>query len=237
MRFMQKMYRAFIIPLLLAFVSTPAILSSTALADSGVDAAQMTIAQPQIQLPSTLPSSYYAASSSAPAIAVVTPPAVHAVEISAPAPARATLSGPLRPVHLFIPSVGINASIQAVGTTKNGEMDVPSGKSNNVGWYKYGTIPGKTGSAVIDAHVFAAFAALKRVKPGDSIYVAMSDGSQRHFVVSAAKNFPTVGLSPLQLFRPTSTADLNLITCAGSLTPDHSTYDHRLIVYSTLVRN
>ena len=32
------------------------------------------------------------------------------------------------------------------------------GTTSQVGWYKYGTLPGAIGNAVLDAHVFAAFA-------------------------------------------------------------------------------
>ena len=140
------------------------------------------------------------------------------------------------PVRLVIPSIHLNARIQGVGVTAQGAMAVPSGASKLVGWYKYGVVPGQTGSAVIDAHVFAAFSKLKYLKPGADVYVIMTDGSTRHFAVSAAKTFALAALSPQQqLFRSTQTADLNLITCAGSLTRDHSTYDHRLVVYTTLV--
>lgn len=148
----------------------------------------------------------------------------------------ATKSVPDRlvPVQLRVPSAGIDAPIEALGLTANGEMAVPSGASGNVGWYQYGPVPGSAGSAVLDAHVFAAFANLKAVGAGDDIYVDMSDGSVRHFRVSETQVFALSSLSPSQLFRQTSRADLNLITCAGSLTSDKSTYTHRLIVYSTL---
>ena len=143
--------------------------------------------------------------------------------------------GKIIPVQLRIPAVGIDAPVQGVGVNQKGEMDVPSGTSDNVGWYKYGPVPGASGSAVIDAHVFAAFAPLKNVRPGDDIYVYMSDGSVRKFVVSDTQVFPLSSLSPNQLFRKTSRSDLNLITCAGSPTLGGTNYSHRLIVYSTLV--
>ena len=151
-------------------------------------------------------------------------------------PAKIVHRGAIVPTHVRIPAVGINSPIQGVGINEKGEVDVPSGSSNYVGWYKYGPLPGTNGSAVLDAHVFAAFARLKDVRTGDDIYVGFSDGSEKRFRVSAAEVFPLAFLSPSQLFRPTSHADLNLITCAGALTPDKSTYDHRLIVYSSLVQ-
>lgn len=116
-----------------------------------------------------------------------------------------------------------------------GAMAVPSGSSKQVGWYQYGVVPGETGSAVIDAHVFAAFSKLKYLKPGADVYVIMTNGTKLHFVVTTAKKYALGALSSRQqLFRSTQSADLNLITCAGSLTSDRSTYDHRLVVYTTL---
>src|SRR4051794_22652346 len=56
------------------------------------------------------------------------------------------------PVRLIIPSLGINAKIRSVGITSKGLMDVPKNLSE-VGWYKYGPIPGGSGNAVIDGHL------------------------------------------------------------------------------------
>ena len=139
------------------------------------------------------------------------------------------------PARLLIPSLGINAVVQGVGVNEKGEMAVPSGATSAVGWYKYGTAPGEIGSAVIDAHVFAAFSSLKNIKPGADVYVITADTKVLHFVVAQKKTYPIASLSSRQLFRKTASSDLNLITCAGSLTQDGSTYDHRLIVYTTLV--
>src|SRR5258708_1660959 len=84
------------------------------------------------------------------------------------------------PVRLIIPSIKIDDQIVKVGVTDNGEMDVPDGKTKNIGWYMYGTVPGEVGSAVLDAHVFAAFKSLHNLKQGSDIYVIMSDGEKLH---------------------------------------------------------
>ncbi len=114
-------------------------------------------------------------------------------------------------------------------------MDVPDGDTKNVGWYSSGTVPGNVGSAVIDAHVFAAFAKLKNIKVGSDIYVETDSGQKLHFVVSEIKTYALKDVPTDLLFNRADTARLNLITCAGKLTADHSTYDHRLVVYATLV--
>ena len=139
------------------------------------------------------------------------------------------------PVRIIIPSIGLDSPIQSVGTNTKGEMDVPSGKTNNVGWYKHGTKPGEKGAAVLDAHVFAAFENLKFISPGDDVYVETEDGSKIHFRVADRETYQLSRLSPKQLFAGKSPHAMNLITCAGALTADGSTYTHRLVVYTTLV--
>ena len=139
------------------------------------------------------------------------------------------------PVGLIIPSIGLATTVVGVGVDNKGNMDVPSGSTQNVGWYKQGTKPGDIGSAVLDAHVFAAFKNLKYVPAGADVYVLTAYGKTLHFRVSNIGNYKLSELTGKQLFGLNDTARLNLITCSGSLTPDHSTYDHRLVVYATLV--
>lgn len=139
------------------------------------------------------------------------------------------------PVRVSIPKISLDDPIQNMGVLKNGDLDVPNGKTNNVGWYKDGTIPGQQGSAVFDAHVFAAFKNLNKLKAGDDIYVTQSDGAQLHFKVEETKLYKLGNLSPQTLFARADKKRLNLITCAGNLTADRSTYDHRLVVYAVLI--
>ena len=145
------------------------------------------------------------------------------------------MAEPGYPEQLSIPSVGITSPIQAVGITANGEMAVPSGKTNNVGWWKGGALPGQKGTAVLDAHVFAAFKKLDQVKVGDSLYVETANGTRLRFVVEAVQTYALSAITSEMLFGEDGTPRLNLITCAGKLTKDHSTYDHRLVVYTKLV--
>ncbi|MDB5254480.1 MAG: class sortase [Parcubacteria group bacterium] len=138
------------------------------------------------------------------------------------------------PIRLVIPAIKLDSPIKGMGINSKGELEVPSGKTNSVGWHKAGTVPGQIGSAVLDAHVFAAFAKLKNLKPGNDIYVITSTNQKLHFTVKAAKTYALKDLSPVTLFAQNDARRLNLITCAGSLTKDRSTYDHRLVVYATL---
>jgi sortase A len=138
------------------------------------------------------------------------------------------------PTWIMAPSISLFAPMQGVGINEKGEMDVPSGDSNNVGWYEHGVLPGNHGTAVLDAHVFAAFQNLSQVKPGEYIYIFMQSGKILSFMVKEKALYSLSALSPHTLFEPyNATKKINLITCAGAFLG--STYSHRLIVSAELV--
>jgi LPXTG-site transpeptidase (sortase) family protein len=202
----------------------------------------------------------YAAPSSfpaAPAVAAATPAFPQAASVKAasaePSPIKATAAkiaeapapaktAPAKkpavraPVRISIPSIALNDKVVPVGVNSLGDMDVPSGSTDDIGWYAKGTVPGDIGSAVMDAHVFAALARLDEVKKGDTINVSMADGSTRRFVVTRTQVYKVGDLSPAELFSAKGGRYLHLITCAGALTPDRTSYTHRLVVYATLVK-
>lgn len=139
------------------------------------------------------------------------------------------------PTQLIIPSIRLNVPVIDVGLNAAGEMDVPDGSTNNVGWYEDGTVPGEFGSAVLDAHVYAAFKNLRYAKIGDDVYVVMNSGKKLHFRIEASYVYPLQELKPEWLFSGNDKRRLNLITCAGKFIPSMDTYDKRLIVYTVLV--
>lgn len=144
-------------------------------------------------------------------------------------------SGPAYPLRLKIPSIKLNAPVERVGINAKGEMDVPDGRSKNVGWYAYGTLPGDMGSAVMDAHVYAAFKKLKNVKVGQEVVVEGENGTVLRFVVREATVYALADVPAQRLFADSSGKYLNLITCAGKYVRSLGTYSHRLIVYAELV--
>ncbi len=137
------------------------------------------------------------------------------------------------PVRLIIPSIHLDTDIISVGLNSKGEMAVPSGDTSHVGWYKYGPKPGQRGSAVLDAHVFAAFDDLRYLKVGSDVIVQTSSGQRLRFVVRESTVYRLNELTSKMLFGRSGDRWLNLITCAGQPTSDGSTYTHRLVVYST----
>lgn len=142
---------------------------------------------------------------------------------------------PAAPALLSIPSIALRAPVEHLGINEKGEMDVPLGTTENVGWYRYGTAPGAYGTAVFDAHVFAAFRNLDRVERGDEILVTDSAGVVRRFLVTEIHNLPLETISPEWLFNRADAKRINLITCSGTYVKSIDTYDHRLIVSAVLV--
>lgn len=164
------------------------------------------------------------------------PAGADAATISSGAVSAVSTSSTGVPLYLYIPSIKLLSNVQDVGIDAKGNMDVPSGKTNNVGWYKYGVKPGTTGTAVLDAHNTAAFKELNKVPVGAPVYVYMSDGKWLQFKVNKAKTYSMQTLQPSTLFEPTNNRvqKINLITCAGkSLGNGEAT--HRLIVSAELV--
>lgn len=142
---------------------------------------------------------------------------------------------PPRPRHLHIPSIDLSSPVIDVGINSKGEMDVPSGKTNHVGWYQYGTVPGDTGSAVLDAHVYAAFKNLKHMRIGDEILVTTEGGETRRFVTRDIVTYRLEDLSPEFLFNRADARRLNLITCAGTWNTARQDYSHRLVVFGEFI--
>ncbi|HUO56244.1 MAG TPA: class F sortase [Candidatus Paceibacterota bacterium] len=147
------------------------------------------------------------------------------------------------PSRLIIPSLHINANVQHVGVNAAGNMRAPD-NFTDVSWYEYGTVPGFRGSAVMAGHVDnglgldGVFKHLDQLKIGDDVYVQTNGGAMLHFIVSDIEVYPYQNVPTSLLFSRNDTARLNLITCTGSWVPGGAdTYDHRIVIYTTLVQN
>jgi uncharacterized repeat protein (TIGR01451 family) len=146
--------------------------------------------------------------------------------------------GPITPNHIRIPSLGVDTRVESVGVTAKGLMDVP-GNIWNAAWLRTGVKPGALGQAVIDGHLDSAtgpavFIDLHRLRPGDRIYVSDASGHELSFKVTAVEVAPLNGFPSLRVFGPAKGRLLNLITCAGHFDAKKRTYDHRLVVFTTL---
>lgn len=143
------------------------------------------------------------------------------------------------PSELYIPKLGINADIQHLGITGSGNMAAPDNFSD-VSWYKYGTLPGEVGSAVMAGHnngiyVRGVFKRLHELKVGDSVYVIKENGEKLHFNVVEVATYPYNDAPLEKIFNRKDSRRLNLITCAGNWIESENTSDKRIVVYTELV--
>lgn len=152
-----------------------------------------------------------------------------------PLTTESTVRTPSTPTQLIIPAIGVNAYVVSVGVNARGEMEVPDGATNTVGWYQHGTVPGEIGSAVMDAHVFAAFKNLKDAEIGNRIYVADANGTMREFAIISSKVYSLASVPMQTIFTDAGGVYLNLITCEGRYSVTKGTYSHRRVVYAELV--
>ncbi|WP_162179557.1 class F sortase [Thermogemmatispora carboxidivorans] len=155
---------------------------------------------------------------------------------------RSLAGPPGLPTHLRIPIIGVDATIETVGVTASGELEVPARRPwDDVGWYRLGPRPGERGSAVIDGHLDrpggapAVFWRLRELQPGALVQVLDSQGHWWSFRVRALAYYPPRQAPLQQIFADTSGHYLNLITCAGDwIASEHQT-QLRLVVYTTLI--
>lgn len=149
-----------------------------------------------------------------------------------------------RPARLAIAAIGVDAAVEDLGVTTGDRMAMPS-SFTQVGWYKYGPVPGANGTAVMYGHLdnglglSGVFKKLATLAPGDKVVTTSADGAQHTFVVDRVESYPyqAVPSEALTGSLGDTEAHLNLITCTGKWVYDSSmgmTYDHRLVVYTTL---
>lgn len=141
------------------------------------------------------------------------------------------------PVRLRVDALGVDAPVDPYGIDDNGQMDVPTNVSD-VGWYRYGPIPGERGSAVLAAHVDLAgqgpgvFFDLRMLEPGDQIMITFSDGSEQWFAATARTVYEKEELPLDAIFSRSGSPVLTLITCGGGFNRSIQRYDSNVVVYA-----
>ena len=162
-----------------------------------------------------------------------TPRAVFQEHPSLPtAGARAEL-----PIRFIIPKINVDATVEYVGVTSGGAMDVPKGP-DAVAWFSLGSRPGETGSAVISGHygwkngIPAVFDNLHMLQKGDKLYVEDEKGAITTFVVREFRTYGGTEPAPEVFGSSDGKAHLNLITCTGVWNKTKKSYSQRLVVFA-----
>jgi sortase A len=138
------------------------------------------------------------------------------------------------PTRIEIPAIGVDTKVESVGFDTTGKRMANPMDTRNTAWFSMGYRPGEKGTAVISGHLDqvsgapAVFYNLKKLKPGDLIFVYDADERIR-YEVTEVKTYPWNKV-PLEKIHATRIAGLNLITCEGSFVGGN--YTHRTVVYS-----
>jgi sortase (surface protein transpeptidase) len=153
-------------------------------------------------------------------------------------PARASgEAGPIVPTHLSIPSIGVDAPLEQVGLTADQAVESPS-QWMDAAWYKLGYQPGADGNAAIIGHLDsttgpAVFWKVGQLQPGARVLI--DDGATTlTFLVEGVATCPSNQCPMQQIYGPSNTPRLNLITCTGDWNPQAKSYSERLVVYTVL---
>jgi sortase A len=142
----------------------------------------------------------------------------------------------IEPESVKIPAIGVDTSVQHLGTTETGEMAVPD-NIDEVSWFSPGYKPGQNGRAVIAGHVDgidgpAIFWDLSELQPGDEITVE-GEGRQLIYKVHTLESIPLDEADIPKIFGYSSSPELVLITCSGTYDFDRGTREERLVVYAS----
>jgi sortase (surface protein transpeptidase) len=142
------------------------------------------------------------------------------------------------PVRIDIPRIGVSSSLIRLGRAPDGTVEVPE-PFGVAGWYAPGTRPGDPGSAVILGHVDskrgpAVFFRLRELRRGDEVRVGRADGSVLWFVVERTEQFDKQRFPTEDVYYPTLTPGLRLVTCGGLFDYSSGHYRSNIIVFAAL---
>jgi hypothetical protein len=142
------------------------------------------------------------------------------------------------PVGVEIPRIGVVSSLDRLGRAPDGTVQEPS-RWAVAGWYAPGTRPGDPGSAVILGHVDskggpAVFFRLRELRRGDAVTIRRADGSSVRFVVQRTEQYPKDRFPTDEVYYPTLTPALRLVTCGGDFDATIGRYRSNLIVFATM---
>jgi len=141
------------------------------------------------------------------------------------------------PVILKIPSIDVDSTVEQVGLTSDGAMDVPKTR-DNVAWFSLGSRPGEVGSAVMAGHYGikdgkgSVFDNLHKLNKGDKLYIEDEKGIITTFVVRESRRFDSQADATKVFGSNDGESHLNLVTCEGIWDEASGGYTQRLVVFT-----
>ena len=184
-----------------------------------------------------LTSPYYGRSEAAP----TPPPAVGTVPTATSSPTSRPVLVAVAPNRIAIPALKAQAPIVDVGTTPDGELDVPV-NPRTVGWWSPGAKPGAAkGTAILAGHINYAgvtgtFADIGHLRPGDEIdvYGKQNAGGKAmiKFRVTGVRTYHKTRLPYRQLFDQNGIGRMVLVTCGGPFDASTGNYLDNIVAFA-----
>jgi hypothetical protein len=143
---------------------------------------------------------------------------------------------------LSIPDIGVLAHVIRLGGPPGGAIAVPSfSEVWDVGWYRYGVVPGDQGNALLLGHVDtymgpAVFYDLYELRPGDIVSVVLGHNDIRQFQVHWVKEVLKSHFPASRVLGSTEGHHLWLVTCGGQFDYVTRSYLSNIVVYTTLLQ-
>jgi Sortase domain len=148
------------------------------------------------------------------------------------------------PNRIEIPKLKANAPIVKVGTTPDGELEVPL-NPKTVGWWRYGAKPGATvGTAILAGHVNYAgvtgtMATIGKLDPGDEVDVfGTQNADNQHevrFRVTGVRTYHKTRLPYKSIFDQKSIGRIAIVTCGGPFDASTGNYLDNIVVFAVPV--
>jgi LPXTG-site transpeptidase (sortase) family protein len=137
-----------------------------------------------------------------------------------------------KPVKLEIPSLEVSAPIYGVGLTKNGAMATLDGPTV-IAWYKYSSIPGQEGNAILAGHrdwngALGTLFYLETMKKGDKLIITFEDGHTETFQLESNHLYHQDHI-PEHVMDLDGESRVTVITCAGKYIRGNGGYQSRAV--------
>ncbi|HEV8056178.1 MAG TPA: class F sortase [Nocardioidaceae bacterium] len=142
------------------------------------------------------------------------------------------------PVRLDIPSLDVSTTMEDLGLSHDGTMEVPV-DPDKAGWFTPSVPPGVVGASVIAGHVTwdqepVVFFRLGELRSGDEVEVLRADGQTAVFTVQRIGQFAKSEFPTSQVYDRPSRPGLRLITCGGAYDEVNNRYLDNVVVWASL---
>jgi len=157
-------------------------------------------------------------------------------------PAQAGIDGIDATVSVTIPAINAMSTLIGLGVNPDLSVQVPDvHHPEQASWFNLGVRPGEMGSAVLLGHVdggdgkLGIFHDIHALNLGDLINVGRADGSTAVFKVTRVRTVLKSAFPSQDVYGPKPDAEIQLVTCGGTLDRAAHNYLSSVIVTGVLV--